>query len=78
MLPEVQKVVISNNLDGPYIFYCFKDGHFQRLSHDMTAVEISSVRLDIEEITGYYERENNLALINKGIKEVKPDAENEK
>lgn len=68
MSKEVKAVVVNNNLDGPYIFYAFKDGQFQRVTHDVTASEISAAKRDIQEISRMYTNENNEALIERGFK----------
>jgi len=68
MPKEVKSVVVNNNLDGPYVFYAFRDGEFQRITHDVTASEISAVKRDIEEISQMYRTENNTALKDRGLK----------
>lgn len=68
MSKEVKAVVVNNNLDGPYIFYAFRDGQFQRVTHDVTASEISAVKRDIQEISRMYINENKDALKERGFK----------
>lgn len=68
MSKEVKAVVVNNNLDGPYVFYAFKDGQFQRVTHDVTASEISAVKRDIQEISRMYINENKDALKERGLK----------